>query len=274
MLWHLIALSLVGSRLDVSQLPKVLFPVCLFFLLLSSFLVEPDTNGRAIGTLGEANALASSAIFYWPLALVLKLKDRDKILKSGILFTALIIILLSGSRSGMLAFLIQIIFILICKWLGLKKAVILSFLFILFSLTLPFIQGGGWFENRAEIWQTAIFAGSGEILGNAFGNIEQALFEASEKLNNNVRFQAVDSAHNFLLDFWVQGGIIGLSVVVLLIFLSLRRLIKNKKTLELAAFLGLITVLLFNPASVATLVVFWFLIGQGFKGIHYNWPKV
>ncbi len=269
LLWNLIALSLLSSRLNIDKFPRILFPISLGFLLLSSFLVEPDETGRAIGTLGEANALASSAIFFWPYALFFKLKNNllNKLLKLGVLFAALAIILLSGSRSGFLAFGMQIIFLMLVKFnFGFKKALIVAALFIFISLILPFIEGGGWFENRSEIWKTAIFSGSQNmIFGKGFGNIDNALYNSSQKLNNNIRFQYIDSSHNFLLDYFVQGGIIGLGAVVLMVILSLKGLIKAKKSLEITTLLGLIFVLLFNPASVATLVAFWFLLGQGFK---------
>lgn len=265
LLWHLLALFLISSRLHIAELPKELFPLSLFFLLFSALIVAPDLNGRAVGTLGEANALASSAIFFFPFAFIFKHKSGNKIFILSVFIITLVTILLSGSRSGMLAFLIQIFFIAANKLIGFKKALTLAGLAIVLSMALPFIEGGGWFENRAEIWQTALYSGSQTILGHGFGNIEQALTSTSEILGNNIRFQSVDSAHNILLDFWVQGGIIGFSVFLLLIILSLRGLIRMNRTEKLTVFLGLITVLLFNPASVATLVAFWFILGQGFR---------
>lgn len=237
---------------------------------MTSFLIEPDINGRTISTLGEANALASSAVFFWPLAFFINLKGRlqDKGLKIGVLLITAIIILFSGSYSGILAFILQVIFLVFTKWIGFKKAIILVFLLTSLSLALPFIKGGGWYENRSEIWRTAFFAGRQKSLGWGFGNIEQALYQTSLKLDNNIKFQAVDSSHNFLLDFWVQGGVIGLGSIISLIFLSLKGLIKQFKVAEITILLGLSCVLLFNPASVATLVAFWFILGQGFR--RYN----
>lgn len=267
LLWHLLILAFLSSKLNISHIPMILFPICLLFLLFTSLIVEPDINGRAIGTLGEANALAASAVFFWPLIFFINLQNKLKnnMFRIGISSVAIIIIFLSGSRSGLVAFLIQGIFLILIKFISLKKAVIFSILLILFSLVLPLIQGGGWFENRAEIWNTAIFAGSQNIFGHGFGNIEQVLTNASGILQNNIRFQSVDSSHNFLLDFWVQGGIIGVSVTLLLMILSIKGLIKRNQTIEITAFLGIICVMLFNPTSVATLVAFWFLLGQGFK---------
>lgn len=267
LLWHLLVLSILSSKLNINKLPAILFPISLVFLLLTSLLVEPDINGRAIGTLGEANALASSAIFFYPF--ILKFRHQKKlrkiILNLGIFFITLVIILLSGSRSGMVAFLVQVIFLILTRFLTIKKSVIITIFLIVLSLYLPFIEGGGWFENRSEIWRTALSAGSQHILGNGFGNIEQTLSIASENLRNNVRFQSVDSSHNFLLDFWVQGGAVGLSVMIVLILLSLEGLIKKFKIVEITTLLGLICVMLFNPVSVTTLVSFWFILGQGFE---------
>lgn len=267
LLGHLLVLSILSSKLNINKLPTVLFPISLFFLLLTSLLVGPDINGRAIGTLGEANALAASAIFFWPFIFKFHNQKLKKIsLNLGISLTALAIILLSGSRSALLAFVVQIIFLILFRLkIGLHKSVIIIILLITLFISLPFIKGGGWFENRSEIWKTAFYSGSQSILGNGFGNIEQTLLTSSKKLNNNIRFQSVDSAHNLLLDFWVQGGIIGLSVIILMIIFSLKGLIKRFKIVEITALLGLISVLLFNPASVATLVSFWFILGQGFK---------
>lgn len=267
LLWHLLILAFLGSKLDLGKLPGILFPLSLIFLLVAALLVESDINGRAIGTLGEANALAASAIFFWPFALVLNVRKKpiSQIFKPVILVTVLTVVLLSGSRSALLAFILQAVFFIAVKFIRLRKAIVLVFLLILLSLVLPFLKGGGWYENRSEIWSTAIVAGQRNFLGQGFGNIEHGLLQASLVLDNNLKYQAVDSSHNFLLDFWVQGGAIGLGILLMMILLSINDLIKGKKVIEISVFLGLISVLLFNPASVATLVAFWFMLGQGFR---------
>lgn len=268
LLWHLLILAILGSKLAIGKLPQMLFPISLIFLLITAILVEPDINGRAIGTLGEANALASSAIFFWPFAISLNLKRKWKnnLLTVGLLLSTLVIILFSGSRSGMLAFAFQLIFLVSARYLKLKKAVIFIVIFMILSMLLPFIKGGGWYENRSEVWKTALTAGLEKPLGWGFGNIEQGLYQTSLKLNNNLQYQAFDSSHNLLLDFWVQGGVIGFVLILGMISLSLYGLVKKFRLVEIATLLGLIAVLLFNPASVATLVAFWFILGQGFRG--------
>jgi hypothetical protein len=268
LMWNLIVLFLLSSRLKLSNLPSVLFPVSLGFLLLATFLVEPDINGRMVGTLGEPNALAASAVFLWPFAFSFRLKKAhfDKLLKLAVISSVIAILVTSRSHSGSLAFLIQSLFLIFYKRVfSLKKTVSIALILILSSLVLPLFEGGGWYENRAEIWQTALFAGSQNVLGQGFGNIEHALSDAAIKLDNNIKFQSVDSAHNFLLDFWVQGGVVGLAIFLMIIFLSLKGLIRQNKVVEIATLLGLIVCLLFNPVSIATLVSFWFILGQGFN---------
>lgn len=265
LLWHLVIFSLISSKLEIDNLPKILFPLSFIFLTITSLIVLPDVNGRAIGTLGEANALAATSIFFWPFAFFLKTKFSGKFYKIGIFLLAFIVVLLAGSRSGLLAILLQVMFIFSIKLLGLKKGVILTCFIVIFSLYLPFVKGGGWYENRVEIWKTAIFAGSQNLLGNGFGNIEPSIHKASLELNNNLKYQSVDSAHNFLLDYWIQGGILGIVTILMLIFFSLKGLIKVKKNAEIASFLGIILVMLFNPSSVATLIAFWFILGEGYQ---------
>ena len=133
------------------------------------------------------------------------------------------------------------------------------------SLFLPFVEKSGWYENRAEVWHTALVAGTlSPIFGHGFGNTQSNLHQTSLILNNNIQYQIVDSSHNLVLDFWVQGGFLGVACLVLLLWGGVGGLIKHQAKLELTAFLGIFTVMLFNPVSVVILVYFWWLISQGF----------
>lgn len=55
----------------------------------------------------------------------------------------------------------------------------------------------------------------------------------------------------------------GLGLLLGLLFIAIRNFLRQKRTLELTAMLGLLTVLSFNPVSIAVLVVFWWMIGLG-----------
>jgi O-antigen ligase len=137
---------------------------------------------------------------------------------------------------------------------------------ILISLGLPFADKTEQMENRSLIWQTALTAGlNSPILGHGFGNIQSPLYQTAKKLNNPTQYLVVDSSHNFILDFWVQGGIVAVITLATLILLSFQGLIKHRRHLEITALLGILAALLFNPLSVVNLLAFWWLIGQGFE---------
>ncbi len=257
LLWHLLLLALVSSQIKLPKFSYYLYIIPLFGLFASSLILGPDENGRSFGTLGEPNALAASAIFLVPFVWFSRFKLISLIIILGT-------ILMSGSRSGLVAFGIQAVFLIFSRF-SVSKTVVICLILVIFSLSFPFIEGGGWYENRAEVWQTALVAGFiNPLFGSGFGNIEEILPKTSEIINNNVHYQYTDSSHNFLLDYWVSGGLIGLISIGYLLFGSLKNFAVKGKKLELAVLLGLITVMSFNPVSVVTLVAFWWLIGQGF----------
>lgn len=261
--WHLLIFSILSANIKLYKNSSLLSFFVLVILLLSVFILGGDLNGRAFGTLGEANALAASALFLLPFALFIK----SRITKFAALLITFWIVFASGSYSGFLGLLIEITFLLIIKYfrLSLLKAAVVCLVLIGFSLFLPFLKGG-WFENRAEIWKTASYSGlNSPIIGHGINNITESLKKASILLNNNIKYQFIDSSHNFLLDFWVQGGLIGLGSILLILFSSFKHLTEKNKIIEITALLGIITAMLFNPASVVTLVAFWWLIGQGFS---------
>lgn len=262
LLWHLTLFSILASRIRINGISNLIYPLCMVLVLVISLLLGSNENGRAVGTLGEPNALAATAVFLFPF---LFFKQRNFVKILGFI-SALTIIFLSGSRSGLLALLIQSSFVILTSKLPIAKAFIASFILLLIGFVLPILEGGGWFENRSTVWQTAFFAGmQSPILGSGFGNIEQSLHQASIVLNNMIQYQLVDSSHNIFLDFWVQGGITGFSLLVALLIISIKRLIVNSNVLELTVLLGLLTVMSFNPVSIVTLIGFWWVLGLGFR---------
>ncbi len=284
LLWHLLAFSFLISKLNIKMNKFVLLSrISIISLLASSFIFGTSVDGRAVGIFGEPNSLGTYAAFIWPLT-------------ASIWFApiAFAIILLSGSRAAFIAFGIQCAFVMLTKKLHItsKTTTIYSLFFILLSLSLPFLDQEATYQNRALIWETAWHAGlSHPFLGWGFGNTEIALKETALKLENNLRYEYVDSAHNILLDWWVQGGIIGILLLIMLIGITLYQLSvvsnqfsdyqipdaqrqnpktgirrsDNRKPITenrfLLSFLALLTCLLFNPVSVAILVPFWWLIG-------------
>ncbi len=267
-------LLLIGFAYTVSRIkswvPSRHFVLVLLCIqLLAVLFGSVTTDGRSVGTLGEPNALASYVVFLWPFLLMGKSSDvgRKKtlaIVAFGI-FIALLIIILSGSRSGFIAFCIEVTFFLLIRiGLSVKTSVIFSSMLIVASVLLPFLQTNVVYENRTDIWKASLIAGfEHPFVGFGIGNSEIALKEYNTKLSNNVQGYYVDSSHNFILDWWVQMGIVGLSVLSILFLDAIRGLIKYRKTREVGVLLGIITVMLFNPVSVTTLVCFWWILGKG-----------
>lgn len=270
LLWHLVILALINSRMIIKRYSVVALLSSLV-LLGSIFIVGTDQSGRAVGTLGEANSLAAVAVYIWPFLFFTGFfRQGGKAVQAfSVIFVGLVIYF-SGSRSGLLALLIQLLFLFLLKVMHRSIAVslIICIVVLLATLSLPFIEGGGWFENRAEIWQTAFLSGlESPVFGHGFGNITDSLKQTSIELNNNAQYQFIDSGHNFLLDYWIQGGALGLISILLLIYFSIRGLVYQEKMTELIAYLGILVAISFNPSSVVILVAFWWLISQGFSAV-------
>ena len=147
------------------------------------------------------------------------------------------------------------------------KALTIALILMLSSLILPFFDKSKIFENRLEVWQVSLkTAWQKPILGWGFGNVEYALEKTAKSFNYNfVRYQYVDSAHNLWLDWFIQGGAIGLLIIIFLTFKAFINLSVLNHKRELVALLGIITAMSFNPASIVTLAAFWWLIGLGFS---------
>ncbi len=267
LLWHLLGFSIVTAVVPKIELTWKLYAITLIGLFVSAFLLIHPETGRAIGTLGESNALAVAAVFLWPFSKMIKSeKSMTKVVVALSFITALAIVFMSQSRAGFIALLVQILFMIILRYV---KKPIFSFSLAVgllgISMLLPLIDTTSVYESRAEIWRTAIHAGSSNpIIGGGFGNISEILNNASWQLSNNIRFQSVDSAHNIFLDWLIQGGIVGLGLFMVLAGYSFYAHIKVKNDHFVLMMLGLLVALSFNPASVVGLVALFWLIGLGY----------
>lgn len=265
LLWMLIAFAMTSAKVS---LDKVLYPVFLFGVLAAqlvlSFIISGEGIDRAIGTIGEPNALAATVLFIWPF-LYFSQKETPNWIKFGAMALVFVIIYISGSRSGMIAFLLQLLFLLFTRSnLSIAKSTIMSLVLLVLVYSLPFLPQSNLYEQRSEIWQAAVQAGlESPIIGNGFGNTEYALQRAVNASNNNLRGSYVDSSHNIFLDWWVQGGIIGLGLFFLLLVLTVKNFIKHKTPRHMVLLIGLVAALSFNPASIVSLVALWWLVGRG-----------
>jgi O-antigen ligase len=266
LLWMLILWAILSSRIPIMKLlhPYFVFG-CLVVQLIASLLISGEELTRAIGSIGEPNALAAVVIGVWPFLYFSK-RPVPAWIKYGAMLIVFIIIYMSGSRSGMIAFVLQMVFVLLRMVnMSFAKAAVTSLLILILTYSLPFLPQGSLYEQRSEIWQAAYMAGLEKpILGNGFGNTEFALQQSINASDNNLRGSFVDSSHNIFLDWWVQGGVVGLGIFVFLIFTALINFIKRQKPMKLILLLGLLAVLSFNPASIVSLIALWWLIGKTF----------
>lgn len=275
LLWHLLLWAGISSMISIPSTYQKYSLLSLILLLLGASILGYNLNGRLVGTLGEPNALAATAIYIWPFAWFI---FKEKPLKILSLAIALIILFLAGSRSAYIALATQSVFLIINGLfkLSTSKTTVICLVLIMTSFVLPFIDAGDKYEIRGEIWKTAIympydhvidnkFSWTSLVFGRGFGNIEYELPRISKTMDNDIQYQYIDSAHNIFLDWWLQGGLVGLSLLLLLLFISLKNYIHHNQILEIVLMLGLLTAISFNPLSVVNLLAFWWLIGQGFK---------
>ncbi len=260
LLWHLMAFAAISSQATVRKIPALVPIASALLLLAGALFLNPNITGRAVGTLGEPNALAATAIFIWPFI------NGRFYLRSFALIFAIVIVSLTRSQSAIIAIFLQILTLASIYLFGFtKKVLVFALILLVLSLSLPFFQQN-LYESREKIWKVSIFAGFFIlILGAGFGNAETQIEKAAYYLNSPIKLNYVDSAHNFLLDWWIQGGILGLLSITFLSIRTLYLLTKKKMAVELVALLGIIAIMSFNPASVVTLAAFWWLIGRGFS---------
>lgn len=268
---HLLIFIYISQRIRLPKIPPLFFICFLLAHLLLVMIFGFSESHRAYGALGEPNTLAAIAVFLWPFLFFIPENKHSFVYKVADFCLALMLVILSGSRAGFIALLLQSAFLLLSKRLSFTLAGAICIFGLVLSLLLPFVEKSGIYENRAEIWQTAINAGwQYPIFGGGMGNIEVRLKDAATTLSNTLRFQYVDSSHNIFLDWWVQGGIFGFVLFVLLVGGAFYLAIKHKKPLELMLLLGMIAVVSFNPASVVILVALWWTLGQCYRKESYS----
>lgn len=268
LLWLLLLFSLLSSNVTFKKIPWLVFGLLVVLQTIALFFLPLNESQRYVGTFGEPNALGAFIIFLWPFAFftVKKFGKREKIGMVLVFLGVIITLLLSGSKSAMIAFFIQ----MVCIWLSKKKfakkkIVLICVVLYLLSYMIPFFEHIP-YENRSEVWRSAVAAGYNQpFFGNGFGNMELVLHKAAHRWGLPVQYYYVDSSHNIFLDWWVQGGIVGFAVLVTLVYFSFEKFLTTDNVREFVLLLGMVTVLSFNPASIIGLLGFWWLIGQGMK---------
>lgn len=276
LMWMLLLFAFLSTRVSIEEKTKSTFiAIILFVQLVCTLLFIGVGADRPVGTLGEPNALAASVIFFWPfLAFAWPKKKLFKVIAGLGIFSALLILFVTGSRSGIIALGVQLCFLAALAILKLqlpKKdvlkrtiALILALCVLLGSLALPFIGPRSEYEDRGEIWIAAVRAGAvNPILGTGFGNAEYELHRANVAIGNKLQGYYVDSAHNIFLDWYIQAGAVGVLILIIFLYQAFKTFIMRRETRNIVLLLGVITALSFNPASVVSLVALWWLIGKG-----------
>jgi O-antigen ligase len=268
LLWLLLIFSVLSANISLKQISWIIYGIILLSELVALLFLPLNASQRYVGTLGEPNALGAFAIFVWPFSFfaIKKFGTKEKVGMFFILLIVSAILFLSNSRSAMIAFGIQLLCIFLYKYkITMAKIVLVCGLCYLVSYAFPFFEHNI-YENRVDIWQSAVFAGfSHPFLGFGFGNMEIVLHKAAAHLGLPIQYYYIDSSHNIFLDWWVQGGIVGIIVLPGLIYLTFKKFIKEKNIREFVLLSGIVTALSFNPASIVGLIGFWWLIGQGLK---------
>lgn len=260
-LLFLIARKLPFNLSLASKITSFVLPI----LLVVTVLIGPRASFRFIGPVGESNALGTVVLFLFPFTSLIK----NKKLKILSIFSAVTLILMTGSRIALLAFVVEILIIYLKRFhLIFIPGIITSILIFIFSIILPFLphqipkEVSMRFENRAEIWTVSYLSGfDSPILGQGFGSVESSLNKKAWEINNFIKYQPVDSAHNLILNWWIMAGSVGVLILTSLIVISLKNLYQQKNWILLSILIGLLMIQMFNPVSIVTLVHFWWLLG-------------
>jgi len=241
-------------------------PLYIVVLLIAHTLLAlglgVNESNRAFGTLGEPNSLAAYTLFLWPFILLSTQKVTlvVKVLTAGLV---LLLLYISGSRSGLIALFSQCVFLAILyKNISHKLAFCAAVAILAISLLSPFISQT-YYENRADIWKAAVQAGYAKpVTGSGFGAIHDALSKTTAYKNTTLKARTVDSTHNIFLDWWVQGGVLGVLLLGALLYRSSSVFIAQNNTLILTIFIGILGAFLFNPMSIILHLGLWWIVGQ------------
>lgn len=276
--WHFLMLCLIAQNSYFRLKERYIYLCSLIGLCAGAFIYGSNSAGRLIGSLGEPNALGAVMVLVFPFVF---LSFKSIFIRGFTLLMSLVVINFSQSKSALIAWGLQLVFLSLLKILKVsKKSYILAstvtIFLILVSLALPILEREYFlmtntnpfnyrFEDRSEIWYVSGVAGlDSPVIGSGLESIQEKIKETSTKLNLNSQYLIIDSSHNLLLDYWVWGGAIGLLLILALILLAIINMVKKEMMLELTVFIGLLTVLSFNPTTVSVLAGFWWIIGRSF----------
>ncbi len=268
--------------------PLVVNAIVSFFQLFLGGLDLSLTEGRAVGTFGQANFLAGYSIMLLPFLVFFFYRTKrilPKIYQCIGIICAVVVIWFSGSRIG--------IALLICLFIvfgffvlmnaladGVKsKGMILGkrlkvFLFFIFSLLLIISLGlfilffprfnrfGLVDETRVLIWKSSIdLIEERPLLGYGL-DVSGYVFPTKMYENGVSHALALDRAHSEILELAVNGGIPFAIIIILLNFVLLYSLSKKLRVSERSLEKYMIFVLM------VSFMVFWVRSSVDVNGIN------
>ena len=207
-----------------------LFAISGWLLMLTALVMAPFATGRLEGPLGNPNRLAtvliscSLGMFFWSAKAGEMGKNRT-FLRVLYLSLLMIVIFLTASRGGLLAFLVLVLSYAIWERASGRILFMISFLVVITGtvLVLPdliepvtrrFQEDSNIIGPRLTIWETSFrLIQERVIVGYGAGNSTQLVGEALQLGSGIGR-----SIHNPLLQIWFENGLIGLLLYVTMIF--------------------------------------------------------
>lgn len=273
--WHFLILTLITQNIYFRLTEKYIYLGSFLAVIAGALVFGTNRAGRWIGSLGEPNALGAVVVFIFPLVF---LNFKSVWIRVIGVIGVIGVINFTESKSALIALGLELVFLGLIKVFKGKfqPAVIICSVLLVLSLILPILEREYFiktntnpsayrFEDRAEIWRVSAIAGlDSPIFGSGLDSIQSQIHKTARNLNFNAQYQIIDSSHNIFLDFWLWGGALGTGLLGILGVLGVKQMIQKKMILELTVFIGLLTVLSFNPTTVSILAGFWWIIGRSF----------
>lgn len=256
-IFYLASTRIKNSKSFENSLMISSFLLCLItffqFIWLLTHHSIPTYNGRVVATLGNPDFLGAYIAMILPFILFANFKQS--FVKPLLSFIMILSILITQSRSALLAAGFVLIAFVFSKLQAKKAKIIFSSIILLIVLIL--VANKNFLSTRTSIWDTRglIWShGVKAVIDKPLLGVGQENFELVFPKALNFK---VDNAHNIFLEIGVSSGIIGLILFALIVLTAIKQA-DLKIKLAIAAFL--ITAF-FNPSFVSSIILFWILIG-------------
>lgn len=208
--------------------------------------------GKPLGTIGEANAIAG----FLAIGSVFIFENFGLYL----LLPPVVAILLTTSRSGLLSFLPNTLFIFnnfSRKWV---KIVLISLCLITSSSFLFFVSNQktpSLFEDRVLIWDLGVRQFMGKpLLGFGAESGEVVYAKAFNEFRLPLEGLIVDRAHNLFLDVGIWSGAFGIMTFLIFLYFYFKNIEKKSHKFAFFSFLFYST---FQPLSIVHWLLFFLL---------------